>query len=229
MPVPGIQESAKTHPNHLRTSEGLVLSPYIVLDSGNTDSGSSPASMFRCGNVVVKRTSTGRFVEADDANGDRNAAPSITSSGHADGNGVIAIVYKGGSVISVTTSTGSGTEANHATDLNADAAFAALFVASSAGGELTITAKQAGADVYFYMDSTTMASAGFAEGEGNAVSGSDAEYLVTHSTVSLVDNAGSAAHAEAEASWAGDYNSGNLINLTAEAKAVLLRRGSRIG
>ena len=229
MPVPGLTTSAKTSPSHRRTDQGLVLSPAVVLDSGNTDSGSSPTSMFRAGNVIVLRTSTGRYVEANDANGDSNGVATITSSGHSDGNGAIALSLKGGTVISVTTTTGSGTEANHATDLNAAEEFAALFVASSAGGELTITSRAAGADVYFHMDSTTLATAGFAEGAANGVNGTDAEYLVTEGTVSLIDSGGTAAHAECEASWAGDYVSGNLTNLSAEAKAVLLRRGSRIG
>jgi hypothetical protein len=185
--------------------------------------------MFRAGNVVVLRTSTGRYVEANDSNGDSNGVATITSSGHSDANGAIALSLKGGTVISVTTTTGSGTEANHATDLNAAEEFAALFVASSAGGELTITSRDAGADVYFHVDSTTIATVGFAEGAANGVNGTDAEYLVTEGTVSLIDSGGTAAHAEAEASWAGDYVSGNLTNLSAEAKAVLLRRGSRIG
>src|SRR3990167_11354475 len=82
----------------------------IAIDSGNTDSGNTPASTLRPGNVLVLRASTGRFVEANDANGDRNTAPSITSSGHGDGNGVIRVVGNHGS-ISVTTTTGAGTEA----------------------------------------------------------------------------------------------------------------------
>ena len=229
MAVPGLTTTAKAYTRHRRTDEGLVMVPSVVIDSGNTDSGSSPTSLFRPGNVVVLRTSTGRYVEANDSNGDDNGAAAITTSSHGDGNGVIAISYKGGTVISVTTTTGSGTEANHVTDLNAAEEFAALFFASSAGGELTITSRAAGSDVYFHMDSTTMATASFAEGETNAVSGTDAEYLVTEAHAKLTDENGTAAHDDCTASWSGDYVSANLINLTAEAKAVLIRRGSRIG
>lgn len=229
MAVPGLTTTTKSYPRHRRTDEGLVLVPDVVLDSGNTDSGSSPTSLFRPGNVIVLRTSTGRYVEANDSNGDDNGAASITTSSHGDGNGVIALSLKGGAVISVTTTTGSGTEANNATDLNAAEEFAAIFVASSSGGELTIASREAGAGVYFHVDSTTMATASFAEGETNAVSGTDAEYLVTEGHAKLTDENGTAAHDDAAASWAGDYVSSNLINLTAAAKAVLIRRGSRIG
>ena len=213
-------------PAFLKTGQGLFQGGAITLDSGNSDSGSSPTSLMRAGNVVVLKTGSGTYVEANDAAGDRCTAPSITTSGHSDGNGVIAVSLKGGAVISVTTSTGSGTEANHATDLNADAVFKARFVASSAGGELTITARETGADVYFHVDASTIAGVGFAEGEANAASGTDADYRVTMSPSSLVDSAGTAANNDAESALSGHFDWGQLINLTKEAKAVLVRRGS---
>lgn len=225
MSLARISSTTDSAPAFLKSSEGLVRGGAITLDSGNADSGTSDAT-FRAGNVVVLKTSTGTYVEANDSTGDRNTAPAITSSGHSDGNGVIAISYKGGAVISVTTTTGSGTEANHVTDLNAAEEFAAHFIASSAGGELTITAKDTGADVYFHIHTDTMATAGFAEGEANAVSGTDADYRVTLSASGLTDSAGTAVNNDAESAVAGHFDFSKLINLTAEAKAMLLRRGS---
>lgn len=202
----------------------------VTLDSGNTDTGSSPTTLFRSGNVIVKRTSTGRFVEANDANADdlADSPATITSSSHSDANGVIKLVGTHGT-ISVTTSTGSGTEANHATDLNADADFAAHYTASSAGGELTITSDAVGPDEWFYIHSDTIATVGFAEGEDNGVVGTIPDVRVTRDNVSLLNEFGSATHADVYAYRRGHFNTSNLINLTAAARAILAGRGSLFG
>lgn len=206
-------------------NEGLDT---VTLDSGNTDAGNTPTTEFRPGNVVALRTSTGRYVEANDANGDRCTSPAKTSSGHTDGNGVIEVVGNHGS-ISVTTSTGTGTEANNATDLNANAAFAAHYVATSGGGELTITARGKGADEWFYIAAASRDGAGFSEGESNGVAGTDADYRVTRDLGILADADGTAVHDEVQAYRAGYFDESQLINLTAEARAVLSRRGSIFG
>lgn len=233
MAVTSITKPAE--PSHRVTDWGRELDGAIVLDSGNTDAGSTVSSWFRPGNVVVKRTSTGRYVEADDSNADDNTAPAITSSSHSDGNGVIALVGNHGT-ISVTTTTGSGTEANNATDLNADAAFAAHYVASSAGGELTITARRAAADEWFYIDSSTMATASFSEGEANTSRGTDADVRITEAAVSLADDAGTARNMAVKASYLGDYDESALIvggafttttAIPQQYKDVLIRRGCR--
>lgn len=200
----------------------------ITLDSGNTDSGSTPTHRFRPGNVVIKRTSTGRFVEANDANADDLGFPSITSSGHSDANGAIKLVGNHGT-ISVTTTTGTGTEANHATDLNADADFAAYYEASSAGGELTITARNGGAEEWFYIHTDTIATAGFSEGEDNGVTGTTPDVRVTLGYADLQDEEGTAVHADVLAARRGHFDESQLINLTAEAKATLASRGSIFG
>ncbi len=198
----------------------------IVLDSSNSDAGSTPTHRFREGNVVVRRASTGRYVEANDANGDRNTSPAKSTTTHVDGNGVIKLVGNHGT-ISVTTSTGSGTEANNATDLNANAAFAAHYVASSAAGELTITARGSGKGEWFYIHTDTMATAPFTEGEDNGVAGEDADYLVVTEQADLKDEEGTAIHADARAARRGFFDASNLTNLTAEARSVLAARGSR--
>ena len=200
----------------------------ITLDSGNADSGSTPTHRFRPGNVVVLRTSTGRYVEANDANGDDLGTASITTSSHSDGNGVIKLVGNHGT-ISVTTATSTGSEANNASDLNADADFAAFYTASSAAGELTITSNAGGEGEWFYMHSDTMATAGFAEGEDNGVSGSTPDVRVTARYADLKDEEGTAVHAEVLAYRKGHFDESQLINLTAEAKAILSGRGSVFG
>lgn len=227
--LPGIYEQSLTYPRHRINDEGLVLGDDVVLDSGNTDSGNTPTYRMRPGNVVIKRTSTGRYVEANDSNADSGTAPAITSSSHSDGNGVIEIVGNHGT-ISVTTSTGSGTEANNATDLNADGQFAAFYTASSAGGELTITANRAAADEWFYMGTNTMATASFSEGPDNVSKGADPDVRVLEDFGSdLQDLDGNAIHGVAKTSLAGHYDESALINLTGQAKEVLARRGAIFG
>lgn len=198
----------------------------VTLDSGNTDAGATPTHRIRPGSVVVRRASTGRYVEANDTNGDRCTAASITSSGHTDGNGVIKIVGNHGT-FSVTTTTGTGTEANNATDLNANADFAAHYTASSATGELTIASNAVGKQEWFYVHSDTMANASFSEGETSGVAGEDADYRVTLEHVDLKDEEGTAIHADVPVAWAGHFDASNLLLLTAEARAVLAKRGSK--
>lgn len=203
--------------------------PTVVLDSGNSDSdgGHTPTYEFRAGNVVVLRTSTGRYVEANDTNGDRNTAASIeTSSFSTTSGGDVVLSYKGGQTISVTNSTGSGTVDNYVTDLNADATFASLFVADNNGGELRIRTRGRGADEWFYVAAGTHDDLGFSEGEANAVYGTDADYLVTAEWSELQDEHGTAIHNTAATYEAAVFDESELINLTAEARAVLSRRGS---
>jgi hypothetical protein len=182
------------------------------------------------GTVVVKKDADGLYYLADDAaNGDRNTAPSITSAGHADGNGVIKIVGNHGT-ISVTTATGTGTEANNATDLNADTAFKAHYIASSAGGELTIAARATGKDEWFYVHSDTMATAGLAEGDANAERGTSADYRVVRAHRDTVDLSGASfVDRPVNTLLAGHFRESELRNLTQEAKAVLAARGSLFG
>lgn len=202
----------------------LLPGKSVVLEAANRDTGNSPTTRIRPGNVVTKRASTGEYVEATDANRDVHAAPSITTSGHADGNGVIKLVGNHGT-ISVTTTTGAGTEANNATDLDADAAFARFYDASSAGGELTITARNVGPQEWFYMHSDTMATAGFAEGAENGAVGTEPDVLVTAEEADVADENGTAQSPTVQTFRRGHFVEANLINLTEEAKAVLLARG----
>lgn len=197
----------------------------VTLDSTNVDTG-TPTHRFRPGNVVGRRASTGRYVEANDANVDVAIPPSITSAGHTDGNGVIKLTGNHGT-ISVTTTTGSGTEANNVTDLNANAVFAAHYVASVSGTDLKIEARGAGKEEWFYMHSDTMATAAFAEGVDNGSNGEDGLYGVTLEYADLKDDEGTAVHAECLVAFKGHFDASNLINLTAQARAALKKQGAK--
>jgi hypothetical protein len=199
----------------------------IVVKSTVTDSGGPRTTVLRPGFVLVKKTADGLYYAADDAAADRGAAPSITGAGHVDGNGVIALVGNHGS-ISVTTATGTGTVANHVTDLNANAAFAAHYIASSSGGQLKILARGTGAEEWFYIDAATIDTSGLAETEANAVKGTDADYRVLEDYLDMLDETGSVADSVAGSNTkAGCYLEANLLKLTAEARATLVRRGSQ--
>lgn len=226
--LPGLQTTTIT-PRKITLDDSLsVFGGEVVLDSSNADSGATPTHRLRPGNVVVLRTSTGRYVEANDTNADTGTAPAITTGGHTDGNGVIKLVGNHGT-ISVTTTTGTGTEANNATDLNADSSFAAFYTASSAGGELTITANRAAADEWFYMHSDTMATAVFAEGIDNVSKGADPDVRVVYAAGDLQDSDGTAQHNTCANLVRGYFDESQLINLTGQAKEVLARRGSIFG
>ena len=200
----------------------------VTLDATNADSGATPTYRLRPGNVLLLDISEGNYREATDATADVSSAAAITTSSHSDGNGAIVIVGNHGT-ISVTTATGSGTEANNVTDLNADAEFAAHYVATSGAGELTITSLATGAGEYFYMDSSTMATASFAEGTANGVHGITGDYRVLLEHTDMQDEDGTATDADAEVAWTGHFDESQLINLTPEARGVFLARGAHFG
>lgn len=225
--LPGIFSTTIT-PRKITFDESLsIRGEHITIDSSVTDAGATPTHRIRTGNVVVLETGDGNYHEANDTvNGDRNTAPAaIVSAGHADTIGVIAVRGNHG-LISVTTTTGTGTEAENVTDLNADASFFAHYIAAVSGTDVSITARRPGADEWFYMDATTDALAGFAEGIANEVSGADADYRVVTEAGDLLDPDATAQDAPAVNLLRGFFDESQLINLTAEAKEVLVRRGS---
>jgi hypothetical protein len=67
---------------------------------------------------------------------------------------------------------------------------------------------------------------GVASAEGY---GTDADYRVVEDYVDMLDEGGVAGNAVAKTSMAGFYKESNLLNLCAEARAVLTRRGSIFG
>lgn len=223
--VPGFRSYSLDFPAFLVDGQLTVQGSDVLIASGQT-SGITPTHRIPPGSVVVKKTADGKYYLADDAaNGDRNSAPTITSSGHADTLGALVIVGNHGT-ISVTTSTGTGTEAENVTDLNADTAFAAHYVASSGAGELTIAARAGGAEEWFYIDATSADGFGLAEGDANKVEGADADYRVTAFHADTKDLEGTNIDALAANLTRGKFRESELSNLTGEAKAVLLRRGS---
>lgn len=229
-----------THSSTSRASRLVTLSDHgretresIILDSGNTDTGSTPNDKFRAGNVCVKRASTGRYVEANDANGDRNgqaSAASLIAIGAGAASKTFKWKYKGGEEQTVTLGAGDNTAALVVTALNADADFSADLIASQASNILTIKTKRSGADEYFEITDGTLNDQGGVDQDTFANNtlkiGTDAEYRVTLEFAELKDADGTAVHDEVLAARVGHFKKANLINLTAEAEATLRKWGS---
>lgn len=232
-PIPSYGSTTLSDRKILFTMIGAEQGPDVVLDSGNTDANNTPATRFRAGNVVVLRTSTGRYVEANDTNGDRNAAASINTlitnpgSGGWDGNLVISGHW---GTITVALS-GDNTDAAVATAINAAVAAQnpesqARITAADATGSVSITNWDVGSGTHLDAYHATVSTM-FGAQDVTTAYGTDADYLVTGSPADLVDEAGTAQHAVAPTYRSGHFVLANLINLTGEAKAVLERRGSR--
>jgi hypothetical protein len=215
-----------TQPNFLRTDGLNVRGEVAIVDSTVTDSGASPTSSIRAGNVI-KKVSGGQFVQANSATAALTTAAAITSSSHTDdaSNAIVIVGPRG--TVSVTMSTGSGTETQNAVDLNADPQFAAFYTASAAASELTITANVIRDGEWLYVDATTHANFGFAEGVANEVKAVGPDYRVVRQTTSLLDGVGTAVDTSMPTLLAGHFDLSELINCTGEAQEILATRGSK--
>ncbi|GIW60232.1 MAG: hypothetical protein KatS3mg087_1298 [Patescibacteria group bacterium] len=201
----------------------------VLIDSAVTDSGSTPTNYIRAGMVLVKNSSTGRYVAADDAAGDRNTAPSVTADeavGTTWASTTHSFYRNGVLVAQVTLAATDDSYAEYATALNNNAAFAANFSVSDAGGGVPkITAKDTGSDVYIRVVSSLATAYG---ANGKTARGSWADYRVLIQKVLLEDLDGTAAHKYGMAMMRGHFKESNLLRVTDEAKQVLVARGSRL-
>lgn len=198
----------------------------VVLDSGNVDSGSVPTSRLREGNVMVKRTSTGKYIEADDANGDRNAGAVVTAAEAADSDwqsADITVSQNGGDKVTVSLGGSDDTNAEVATALNADADFARNYIADGSGALLTITSLRTGEDVQLTVTSDLATAFG---ANGTNASGTWADYGVLQRPVDQADDAGTASDTHGSIAYAkARFKESLLINLTPDARRALIGRG----
>lgn len=209
----------------------------ITLDSGNTDAGSTPAHRFREGNVVVYKTSTKTYVEANDATGDQQAAASVatlvTNPGSGGWDGDLVITGHWGTV----------TVALSADDT--DAAVAAKIIAAVAAqnpetqaritaadttGEVTIYNLDKGAGTWLHAVHATVTTMFGAS--GTQANGTDPDVRVTAQKADLKDEEGTAIPADVVAYRTGHFSLANLITggaagIPAQARAVLEKRGAR--
>ena len=218
----------------LRNTQGARKGGAITVDSTVVDTGNGLArtTLIRQGLLVVKVTSTGRYIRADTNGGDRSAPPAVTASETADADWAsktITLKRNGATVVVVTLGAGDDTDAEVRDALNANAIFAANAVASVASSRVVVTGLVGGAGESIEVVSNLATAFGT---YGTSDAGEDADYRVLGDDGGLpgdmFDPAGAVAN-QTFANWiAGDFDSSKLIGTTGDALAVLARRGSTI-
>jgi hypothetical protein len=210
-----------------------LVGPGVTVDSGVTDTGNGlgRSSILRPGFVVVKKTSTGRYVAADDATGDRCAAAKVTAAQTADGtwaSKTITINVQGGPDQVVTLGAGDDT----------DAEVVAAIMLQTTGVKATVVANRVtiqteGAGRNRSLKVSSNLAAAFGAADGVVALGTDADYRVLgheghpEEYVDLLDKYGAAMHAPGVRNLlAGFFSAAALVKLTAEAQIVLGRNGS---
>lgn len=207
----------------------------VVIQSDQVDSGNSSfrTTFLRPGCVLVKRTSTGEFVLGTDSDADNQAAASvatlITNPGSGGWDGDVVITGHWGTL--TVALSGKNTDAAVAAAIIAAAAALdpesqAPITAADTTGEVTIYNIDKGAGTWLHVVHSTVSTMFGATGAGAI--GTDPEVVVTEDYVDMLNGAGTAvAQTSKGVTRAGHYDAANLIGLTAEAAAVLLKNGSR--
>jgi hypothetical protein len=231
--LPGSVSSLSVSDRVIHIDESIYEpGPAAQLISTATDSGASPTTTIRKGNCIVKKTSTGLFYIDDgitNAGGaDRNTPASVTAAETADGDWAsktITIYVDGGPAQVVTLG---------ATD-DTDAEVVAAIMLQTTGVKATVVSsrvviKTDGAGAHRTLTVASNLSTAFGASDSVPAYGTDAEYYITEEEVSTLDpNTGSAATVEVKTSFKAYYDESQLLNLSAEARATLSRRGARFG
>ena len=228
----------------LRTGFRTVQGNDVVLAGGQvTDYPSAGGKRARAGTVVVKETGDGLYYLADGADGisagDLNTAAVVTSVEAPDADWKSKTITwtlfaddleESGSVL---LGAGDDTIAEVVTALNANAAFAARFVASDsgAGDLLVVTSLRKGKiTIRLSADLDTVFASDDGATSSDEASGAEADYRVITEDRDLIDINGDDADSRLVPSLlAGDFFTANLSNLSNEAKAVLGGRDSSFG
>jgi hypothetical protein len=232
--LPGVFSATLTDTVIRKRPYPFLGSVAAQMNSTVTDSGSSPTTRLRKGNVIVYDTPSGTWFLAnqvnDGAHGDRCQPASVSSTGTGDGtwnSAVVTVSANGGPNITVTLGAATATAAAAVTDLNNNAEFKAIFIADVNSTFVRIRSKHAGADQYIAASCT--ANSFFGAGVTMTAVGTDAFYAVIETIygVDMIDPmSGSATAAIADASCVGWYDTTALLNSTPESLAVLRRNGS---
>ncbi len=204
----------------------------IVLDSTISDGSATPTHRIRPGNVVTYDTDGKNFLEATDSSADVATAAAVATlitnpgSGGWDGNVVIS-----GHWGSITVAlSGANTDAAVAAAIIAAVAAQnpetqARITAADTTGEVTITNFDVGDGTWLKAVHSTVAAMFGASGQEDA--GTDPDVRVTLDYVDLKDEEGTAIDGAVLAARSGHFDASNLINLTAQARAILKRRGAK--
>lgn len=232
-PLPAYESQTLAGRRVLKDLIGAEIGESVIGQNDNADSGSTPTHRLRPGNVLVLRTSTGEYVEANDSNGDRSEPPSVSSAEAADTDwdGTTITTYLNGTLVSTVVLAGTDdTTAEVVTALNTDYAAKNLPIIATGtnGNPVVVKAHAGGAGVSLRLESTLATAFATAGGAGSYAEdvGADADYLVSRDFADHKDGDGVAQSPVIPTYRKGHFIEADLINLTADAKAVLSRRGS---
>lgn len=232
--LPGIGSLSRTALRYLIDLSIPTRPDTVVLDSATTDSGSTPTTLIRAGNVLVKRTSTGQYVEANHANGDSPTQPTVTSAEAADTDwdGTTITTYLDGVLVSTVVLAGTDDSTSEVvTALNTDYAAQNLPIVASGLDAAVLVITAHGISRSLRIESTLATAYATAGGAGSYAEdvGNEADFVVLDETVSMLDMGGTAQDTPVRVLRSGYFDESELVNLTAEAKAEFLRRGARFG
>lgn len=228
----GFKEYNLTDVAFLLTGEGKIGGDDVVVASGQTSS-ITPDHRHPPGTVLVKKTGDGKFYLAtDSANVDSPAAASVSSLEAADDDwedSTITVTGHWGS-LTVTLATTDDTTAEVVAAINAAAAaldpeWGPIVATGSNGNPVVVTNRDVGEGTYLHVIHNGATTAFGASGT-DAV-GTDPEVRVTAYWCDLKDLEGTATDALVPTLVAGHFDESELSGLTAEAKAILQKRGSR--
>ena len=201
MSVPGITSTTVDDRQVLLSDRGLERDA-VIQDSSNSDSGASPTTSPRKGNVLTKRTSTGRYIEANDANADAADAAALTADatnpGSAAWDGTLTVSGHWGSV--AVTLSSDDTDSAVVTAINA--ALAALnpewgpCVATVSGSRVVITNRETGQGTWLKAVHGTVTGMFGTLAVGVSDQGANPEIVVIAEQRPLLDRAGAATHSE---------------------------------
>lgn len=246
MAVLGYRSFSLPSVNLVRDRNWSQRGPGITITSGVVDSsnGLARTSILRPGFVVVKRASTGEYLDTTDANGDRDTVASATSLaniGSGAANKTFKFKYKGGVEHTITTATATTSVSALVTLLNADDKFNSDLIADAVSSTLRIRSKRAGADEYFEItDGTLNGQGGVAQdtfANNTFAVGAFADYRVvgfegrsdpefSEYADMLSEYAVAQGNCNVQNLWKAYFVEASLIGLTTQAKACFIRRGS---
>lgn len=214
MSFPGYLSSTIPPRTFTRMPQPWVPGGPVTVDSAEVST-LTPTWKIPAGTVVVLRTSTGRYVMAGHASGDRNTPAIVTASETADADwqsATITFEYTGkkglgATTITVTLGAADDTDAEVVTALNANKAFQAAGLYAYASGSLVNIRTPAGKGHYLKVTSSLSTAFG---ASGTAASGANADYRVLASYVDLQDRMGSAVHGDGATVLAAAFKTGNL-------------------
>jgi hypothetical protein len=233
MSAPGFKSFSISDVAYLVDGQRTVQGSDVVMASGQA-SGITPDHRHPPGTVVVKESGNGKYYLASGADGasagDINTTASLVSDEAADtdwdGTTITAEVFYADGTTASAAVTLAGTDDSTSevvTALNGNAAFANHFVASGADAAVLTIASRVKGNVRIKVTSSLASAFG---ASGKTASGTEADYRVTADFAELKTTEAVAQDYAVPTLLAGHFRESALSGLTAEAKSVLLRRGS---